>query len=207
MAKPVCITKPTGIEDGVRRHKWGIYSDANYVVSRWYWELSVSSVEHEILTTEFPDISIRPTDTDSLITSYGGLSGRRRGAAREIIPIVTRRTRICLILLHVDHAKASLGGTPSLISCGIDQFIQCVMPKVEMTMTRSELVKTVVIVKMNVRIAQGQVGCADVGRRNRKSQQRVLARRDAAFFDAAKGGRQLLVSDNPILQEPLLIDD
>src|SRR5215510_13548525 len=77
----------------------------------------------------------------------------------------------------------------------------------EMAMAGSIFVKAIIVGNMNVRIAKIHIGSPNVRRRNRKSQQRVLARRDAAFLDAAKAGRQLLVSDNPVLQESLLIDD
>src|SRR5215510_4218281 len=110
MAKSLVVQIRTGLTR--LSHKPWVHRDANDVVSGRNRRLSISSVQNKILTPELPDVSVRPPDADSLVTRYGGFSGRRRRATGQIVAVVIRGARIGLIFLYVDHAEASFGGAP-----------------------------------------------------------------------------------------------
>ena len=76
-----------------------------------------------------------------------------------------------------------------------------------MVVTGGEFEQAVVEGDVHVRIADREIGVADVRRRHGESHELMHARRDAALFHAAKRCGQIFRSDHPVLPERRLVDD
>src|SRR5262245_49009481 len=59
------------------RHESRVYRDADNVVSRRHWRLVVATIQHKILTSEFPHVRVRPADADSLVARNGRFTSCR----------------------------------------------------------------------------------------------------------------------------------
>src|SRR6185369_17063508 len=81
------------------------------------------------------------------------------------------------------------------------------MSKVEVPVTTGELKESIAIREMHTRISDYQISSADVGRRHSEADQLMFARRNSALLNTTGAGGQLFVAHDPVLQEPLLIDD
>src|SRR5215831_19201931 len=69
------------------------------------------------------------------------------------------------------------------------------------------LIESITVCDMYIGVSQCQICRPDIRGRYRKSQERVLAWRNAAFFNAAEGSWQRFIPHYPVLQESLLIDN
>ena len=109
--------------------------------------------------------------------------------------------------LDINHAEAALGRPPDVTCCGIDQLVESVVAKVEMSVARCVLVEPIASGDMGIGITEIHVRRAHVRRRDGEAQERALARGNSAFLDAAKAFRKILYAYDPVLQKPLLVND
>src|SRR5512133_548998 len=69
MAETEGILKRTRLPDTC--YEWWINSDPDDVVAWRNWRLPIGTVQNEVLARKLPNISICPTDTDTLIAHNG----------------------------------------------------------------------------------------------------------------------------------------
>src|SRR4029078_5489632 len=151
--------------------------------------LSISSIQNEKLTGKLPNISIGPTDANSLIARNSRFCRGSWCATAQIVSVVVSGTGKFLKFFYVDHAKATLGCTPGVTRCRINQFVKTVMSKVEVTMTRGELEESIAIVEMFSRISDHQIRSADIGRRHCDAYQLMFAGCNPACLNTTGAGR------------------
>src|SRR5882672_10896599 len=91
-----------------RRHKRRVHGYPNHVIARRHRRLSIAAVEEEVLAAQLPDIDVRPSLADALVTGNAD-----RPAAGEV-GLVVGIAGEALDLLDVDHAEAALRGPPHM---------------------------------------------------------------------------------------------
>src|SRR5690349_13133412 len=186
MAKTERVLERTWLS--MRCHERRINSDPDDVRAWRDRILSISSIQHEELTSKLPHVSIGPTDANSLIAGNGRFCVAGWCTTAQIVALVVSRTGKFLKFFDVDHAKATLGCTPRVTGCRIDQFVKTVMSKVEVPVTRGELEESIVIFEMGSWISDYQIRSAHVGCRDGEAYQLMFARRDAAFNNTTGAG-------------------
>src|SRR5262249_59148831 len=110
-----------------------------------------------------------------------------RTTAQKVSMVVGRAGKV-LEFFYVNHAKATLGCTPGVTRCRINQFVKTVMSKVEMPMTSGELKEAITIGEMDIRISDYQISSTDIGRRHSEAYQLMFAGCNSAFFNTTGGG-------------------
>jgi len=183
------------------RHERRVDGYSNNVLTGRNRRLTVPSIQQEVLASELPHVHIGPSFTDALI------AWNARGAATQEVPRVVIGSRIRAVLLDVDHAEAALCRLPYKPSYRVDELIQRVMPEVIVMVTRRELIKSIVVPDVFIRVPKGEVRVADVRRRYRESHKRVLARCYVILLNAAKSCGEILDADDPVLSQRSLIND
>src|SRR6185295_6155059 len=93
------------------------------VVARWNRRLSIASVKHKVLSSELPNIHIRPSLADPLVA---GFAGRATGQEFSVV-IIWAGVRA--ILLDIYHTEAALGSPPNESCDGVNKFIKRVVPE------------------------------------------------------------------------------
>src|SRR6267378_644352 len=191
--EPAGIGRPAGDERG-------IHGDPDGVPARRDWRLPVSAVEDEHLSLQLPDVHVGPSVADALVARHAdapaiAIRPGLDGAVRH------RRRR------HVDHAEAALGGPPDVPRDRVDQLVPRVVAEMEVPVAGGEFVETVVVVEVHVRVADEDIGVADVGRRDREANHPVRPGADAAFDRVARGGEEVLVAHDPVVLQRLRVDD
>ena len=78
MAKPIRIFR--GARLAVRCGEWRIYRDPNKVRAGRNRRLAVAAVQNEVLATQLPDISVRPTYANPLVAGNRRARSLRRRA-------------------------------------------------------------------------------------------------------------------------------
>ena len=178
-----------------------INSDADDVVAWRYRRLTVSSIENEVLTTEFPNIGVRPPLTNPLIARNANST-----AAQEVSRVVVR-SGVCSVFLDINHAKAAFCRAPDNTGARVHQLIERVMPEVVMIVTRGKLIQPIIVPDMVVRISQREVCVTNIWGRHRESNDGMRSRCYFSFDHATKVGREILDANDPVLSERTLIDD
>src|SRR5262249_23861797 len=150
--------------------------------------LSIPPIQNEKLASKLPNISIGPADANPLIADNGRFCCGSWCATGQKVSLVVSRTGKFLKFLYVNHAKATLGCTPDVTRCRINQFVKSVMSKVEVPVTTGELKESITIGEVDIRISDYQISSADVGRRHSETYQPVFAGCNSAFFNTTGGG-------------------
>src|SRR5262249_34029811 len=91
--------------------------DADQVVARRDFRLSVAAVEHEVLAAEEEPIGVRVSGANTLVARRG-----QRPAAPEL-RVARRLAEVRRVGIGVEHAEASLRGAPDEPGGGIDQLV------------------------------------------------------------------------------------
>src|SRR5262249_47279249 len=143
-----------------------------------------------------------PTVADSLIAwdSHGAAASELRALRR--LSADGRRDRV-----SIQHAKALLCRLPHKSALGIDEFILRVMTEVVMVMTGGELEQPVIGSNVGIGVSDDDVSVADIRRFHRETNDGAKARRDTAFFHAARSRVQLFISNHPLVAEEFGVDD
>src|SRR4029453_8561669 len=124
-----------------------VHGDA-YGVDPWRdHRLSVTAIEHEVLSSKLPDVGIGPPIADALEAV-----ALRRATAPIAPPTVTA---VDVVRIGVEHAEAALGGLPGL-AVRVNELVRGVMLKVEVIVACGELKEPVLV--REVAVALGVQG-------------------------------------------------
>src|SRR5438874_7716597 len=162
-------------------HISGIDRHSNHIVSGWHYGLTIATVENKVLTAEKESISVRPARTDPLIAGNANCSTGTKF-------VIFRRHSIqpIGIGIGIQHAKTALRSLPHGPCLWIDELIQSVVAEMIVVMARRKFVETVIIGDVNIRIAERDIGIADIRSHDGESDNTPGPSRYTAFLDTTE---------------------
>src|SRR5437870_3786732 len=184
------------IELGAREGR--VDMNADYVIARRHRGLPIATVKHEVLSAEPLVVLVGATGADALVAHDRRAEGTG-GPPADMVDPGSGRLNPAIPRHHVDHAEAALRRLPHLAGGWIHELVGRVMLEMPVLVTGGELVQPVARCHVHRRVAQRDVGVADVGRIDREAHDPVRygGIEHAAFLERARSLLENLIVHDP----------